>query len=122
MSKQLKKLFENFFEEYMVLNPNTATFIGINKYNHIYPNYLSQQKLEQYKKFDKKYLNLLTSINKDKLSEKEKHHMELLQYRLENFLESYKYPTELLPIDQFSNFIIDYVELASGKSYLPLKT
>ena len=41
MRPEISKFFKKYFEEYIVENPLSATFIGIHKYNHIYPNYLS---------------------------------------------------------------------------------
>ena len=122
MNAALKKLFEDYFKEYMELIPIMATFIGIHKYNHLYPNYLSEQEIVKNKIFYKKYLNLIKKINKLDLSKKDIHHINVLKSRLEGDLESYKYPFDLLPIDHFNNFIIDHIETSSGKSFLPLKT
>ena len=88
----LKQLFANFFEEYIKLNPLMATFIGINKYNHIYPNYLLQSEIDKSREFYMKYLNLSKEINTKKLNKKDKHHLEVLVYRIKNELEGFKYP------------------------------
>ena len=121
MNAALKKLFEDYFKEYMELIPIMATFIGIHKYNHLYPNYLSEQEIVKNKIFYKKYLNLIKKINKLDLSKKDIHHINVLKSRLEGDLESYKYPFDLLPIDHFNNFIIDHIETSSGTSFLHLK-
>ena len=117
MNAALKKLFEDYFKEYMELIPIMATFIGIHKYNHLYPNYLSEQEIVKNKIFYKKYLNLIKKINKLDLSKKDIHHINVLKSRLEGDLESYKYPFDLLPIDHFNNFIIDHIETSSPRSW-----
>lgn len=118
----LKQLFANFFKEYIDLNPLMATFIGINEYNHIYPNYLLESEIDKSREFYMKYFNLSKEINTKRLSKKDKHHLEVFVYRIKNELEGFKYPFELLPLEQFDNFILNYVDIASGMSYLPLKT
>ena len=91
MNAALKKLFEDYFKEYMELIPIMATFIGIHKYNHLYPNYLSEQEIVKNKIFYKKYLNLIKKINKLDLSKKDIHHINVLKSRLEGDLESYNH-------------------------------
>ena len=76
----LTKLFDNFFEEYLKLNPIMATFIGINDYNHIYPNYLSEKEISKQKDFYTKYLKLSNTVNKKNLSKKQNHHLEVFIY------------------------------------------
>ena len=99
-----------------------ATFIGIHKYNHIYPNYLSDSVIQKDKEFYEKYLKLATGINTTRLSKKNKHHLEVFISRIKDILEGYKYPFELLPLEQFNNFVLDFVDMSTGMSFLPLKT
>ena len=126
MRPEISKFFKKYFEEYIVENPLSATFIGIHKYNHIYPNYLSDIEIEKDITFKKKYLAEIKSLQRnfqgETLTSKEQHFINLLKSRLEDSLEGYKYPFHLLPLDQFDNFIIDYIDLCSGKSYLPLRS
>ena len=117
----LTKLFDNFFMEYLTLNPIMATFIGINDYNHLYPNYLSEKEISRQKDFYTKYLKLANNFKTQNLSKKQSHHLEVFIYRINNELEGFKYPLELLPLDQFNNFILDFADMASGMSFLPLK-
>ena len=126
MRTELSKFFKEYFDDYIVENPLSATFIGIHKYNHLYPNYLSDAEKQKDIKFKSKYLSETKKLKKKfqekSLTNKEQHFLNLLKSRLENSLEFYKHPFNLLPLDQFDNFIIDYIDLASGKSYLPLRS
>ena len=81
-----KKLFENYFKEYIELYPTMATFIGINDYNHMYPNYYSDQEILKSKNFDKKYLGLIIKAENKKLSNRDTHHLKVLKSRIENNL------------------------------------
>ena len=122
---KLDKFFKKYFEDYMEINPLTATFIGINKYNHVYPNYLSDQVIEKNKKFYEDYLDKLYEIKDDiygKISDEENYYIDVLEYRLKDNIQSFNHPFHLIPLNQFDNFILDYVEMCSGKGYLPLKT
>lgn len=125
MKQELKSFFKQYFEDYLVQNPLMATFIGIHKYNHLYPNYLLDSEIEKSKKFTLNYLEktkkLKAQLDKN-MTKQEKHFLNLLQSRLEDSLESYSHNFHLLPLDQFDNFILDYIDMASGKSYFPLKT
>lgn len=122
MNQTLQSLFRSYFDEYVEKNPIMATFIGIHEHNHIYPNYFTDREIKISKEFDKKYLSLLRKIDYQKLNNKNKHHYKVLESRLKNDLEGYKFRFELLPMDQFNNIVLDFVDMASGKSYLPLKT
>ena len=62
------------------------------------------------------------NVNVTKLNKRDKHHLKVFIFRIKNELEGYKYPFELLPLDQFDNFILDFVDMATGMSFLPLKT
>tara|TARA_B100000767_G_scaffold121631_2_gene115932 strand:+ start:70 stop:1701 length:1632 start_codon:yes stop_codon:yes gene_type:complete len=123
MNRKINTFFSNYFDEYIKENPLMATFIGIHNNNHLYPNYYSDSEIKKGKEFDKKYLKIVkTFLKVDGIKPKEKHYLKVLKSRLENNLEGYNYPFELLPMDQFNNVILYYIDLASGKSYLPLKT
>ena len=125
MKQELKSFFKQYFEDYLVQNPLMATFIGIQKYNHLYPNYLLDSEIEKSKKFTLNYLDktkkLKAQMDKN-MTNQEEHFLNLLQSRLEDNLDSYSHNFHLLPLDQFDNFILDYIDMASGKSYFPLKT
>jgi uncharacterized protein (DUF885 family) len=125
MRAEVRDFFNKYFDDYIIENPLMATFIGIHKYNHLYPNYLLDSEIEKSKQFDMKYLSETKNLKKkvkDKLSKQDLHFLNLLQSRLEDNIEGYKYPFYLLPLDHFDNIIIDYIDIASGKSYFPLKT
>ena len=118
---KIKQLFEDYFDEYIELNPIMATFIGIHDFNHIYPNYLTTKEIDKQRDFYMRFLEKSKEIDISKLSKKDKHHMEVFVSRIKLELEGFKFPYELLPLDQFNNFVLDYVDMASGMSFLPLK-
>ena len=121
MRPEINKFFKTYFDDYIEKYPLSATFIGIHKYNHLYPNYLSDSEIKKDLEFNSKYLSEATNLQKNfqNLNSQETHFINLLKSRLNDNIEGHKHPFHLLPLDQFNNFIIDYIDLASGKSYLP---
>ena len=75
---KIKQLFEDYFNEYVELNP-MATFIGINDFNHIYPNYLSTKEIDKQRDFYMRFLEKSKEIDANKLNKKDKHQKYLYQ-------------------------------------------
>ncbi len=63
-------IFENYFNDILKLNPTFATFVGINKYNSLLENTLSDKYLEEYKEIIEKYLTKLKEIKKKNIYHK----------------------------------------------------
>ena len=61
-------------------------------------------------------------VDDGKISLEENYYIDVLEYRLKDNIQSFNHPFHLIPLNQFDNFILDYVEMCSGKGYLPLKT
>jgi len=116
------KLYEDFMNEYFSLAPLSATYIGINGYNDKLINYYEEPERIKYQNFLKKYISLVNQKLKLSNTEKNKHYLKVLQYRLKMDLERYKYNFHYLPIDSLHNTILNWVEHCSGKSYIPLKS
>ena len=62
---QLDKMYGEFWEEYLKLNPVTATFAGDPRYNAELPNFLTADFEAQSKAFEKKYLDRARAIGTD---------------------------------------------------------
>ena len=117
------KLFNNFMEEYLELNPLHATYIGINDYNNKLINYTDNREKNKYKKFLKKYLGLVKKeLKKKTITKKNRHYLDVLKYRIEIDLEDYKYDFDYLPINSLHNSILNWVEYCTGEGVIKLKT
>ena len=116
------KIFKDYFDEYLSLHPLTASFCGIKKYDDKFPNYLDKKIEDKLKKFYKKYIKKINEINKSKINDRNAHFLKVLKWRMEDNLEGFNYKFDLLPLDQLDNFILDYVDYATGESYVELKT
>ncbi|MBZ5592104.1 MAG: DUF885 domain-containing protein [Acidobacteriia bacterium] len=82
-----RKLFSEFFEEFLRQNPEAATDFGRNDYNDHWTNW-SSAGLTQRARLAEKYLLRLKEIPLDRLSEKERINAEVLRYGLDRDLET----------------------------------
>ena len=119
---QLNNLLSEYHEERLKFYPLEATFAGDNRYNDTLPNNISQSYLSQLKDFYSGYKNKLGELDYNELSESEKLSYDILQWECDINLESMKYPTHLMPLDQFWSLHISIGQLASGASAQPFKT
>src|SRR6185503_13925600 len=64
----LKKLYDEFWEENLRLDPVSATFAGDPRYNAELPNFLSQEYEDQSRAFEQKYLDRARAIGAEGLA------------------------------------------------------
>jgi uncharacterized protein (DUF885 family) len=115
-------LFANYHEERLKLYPLEATMAGDNRYNDQLPNNLTEQFRNSERAFYQKYLAALKGIDRQALSAEDKLSCDILQWDCEVRLEQLRYPTHLLPINQFWSLHLDIGQWAGGTSAQPFKT
>jgi len=121
-AEDLGKLYGEFWEENLALNPITATFAGDPRYNGVMPNFLSAEYLEQTRAFQQKYLDRARAIGDDGLSGQDRLSYEIFTLNRESELEDLKFPGQLLPVNQFYNVANQFAQLGSGTSGQPFAT
>jgi uncharacterized protein (DUF885 family) len=121
-SQQLAKLFDDYFESSLVLNPVTATSIGDNRYNDRFENDIGPAWLARAEKLARDSLAALEAIDRSALSEREQLSYDIFRSGRERELEGYRYPAELLPLNQFDSKPNDFVQLGSGDGLQPFRT
>src|SRR6187397_872802 len=119
---QLNTLYDEFWEEYLKLNPVTATFAGDPRYNAELPNFLSSEFDAQSKAFERKYLDRARAIGTDGLTGQDRLSWDIFTLNRESALEAYQFPDRLLPIDQFQNIANYFAQFGSGTSAQPFAT
>ena len=104
-TEDLGKLYAEFWEENLKLNPIIATFAGDPRYNGELPNFLSEEFEAQDRAFHQKYLDraraIVGSQGIDALTGQDRLSYEIFTLNRESALEEFKFPERLLPIDQF---------------------
>ena len=118
----LGKLYGEFWEENLKLNPITATFAGDPRYNAELPNLYSLEYQEQTRAFHQGYLDRARAIGVEGLTGQDRLSYEIFTLNRESALEDLKFPERLLPIDQFYNIANQFAQLGSGTSAQPFLT
>lgn len=119
---QLNKLYGEFWEENLKLNPVTATYAGDPRYNAELPNDLSKEYREKEKAFEKSYLERARKIGYDGLTGQDRLSYDIFTLNRESQLEAFNFPDHLLPIDQFYNIANSFAQLGSGDGAQPFVT
>lgn len=119
---QLEKLYAQFWEETLKLNPIQATFQGDPRYNDQLPDFLSAQYRQQTHDFNTRWLKTVKDVGPEGLDGQALISYEIFVRNAEQALESEQFPGWMLPMDQFNNIAGFIAQLGSGTSAQPFKT
>jgi uncharacterized protein (DUF885 family) len=119
---RLDALYEQYWEEYLELNPIAATFQGDPRYNDRMPNTLSEEYRQKTHEFNARWLKTVEAIGPEGLEGQDlaSYQMFVRDAKLE--LEGEKFPDWLQPVDQFRNRANLMAQFGSGTSAQPFKT
>lgn len=131
----IDELFEAYYRERLALYPVAATSIGVDGFNDLLVDFLSDEYLGRLKAFCSKYENLAANFPTDGLSELQEIGLELISYSSRLFLEGLSNEIELvmeppylqpqfvlMPINQIFSFHVFMGQLAGGRSIQPFHT
>ncbi|QLE01840.1 DUF885 domain-containing protein [Galbibacter sp. BG1] len=122
MKTPIDSVFQTYYNESLKLYPLSATYAGDNRYNDYLPNDLTVSFKQQQTDFYTKYVSKLKEYEKDSLSKEQQMSYDILLWECETSLNALQYPTELMPINQFSSMPQTIGQLAGGTSAQPFKT
>ncbi len=115
-------LYEAYDEEYLKLNPLSASFRGDNRYNDRLENDISQTHLDQSRALYTKYLREAARIDRSKLNGQDLLSYDTFVYELNQSLKALEFEAHLLPINQFYSPTNLFAQMGSGTSVHPFKT
>ncbi|MBI1769196.1 MAG: DUF885 domain-containing protein [Bacteroidetes bacterium] len=115
-------MLDFYYEDYLKLNPTTATFKGDDRYNDQIENPISADYRKQSLSLIKRYTDSLHHYEFTKLSDKDQLSYRIFEYELQNRLEGSKYDTYLTPVSQMNDFRISFSQMGSGAGIHPFKT
>ena len=115
-------MLNGYYEDYLKLNPTTASSRGDYRYNDQLENSLSQPYREQMKNLFNRYLDRLKTYDQKQLGERDKLSYQILRYDLERNLEGMQFPTYLTPMNQMGDFRLQFSQMGSGSSIHPFKS
>jgi uncharacterized protein (DUF885 family) len=121
-SEAFQQLLDNYYEEGLKLFPINATYAGDSRYNHLFPNTLSDEYKAELKNYYSKYLGKLSEYNSEELTDNEKISKAVLKWDCDINLEKLTFRQDLFPIDQMWSVNLVMGQFASGSSAQPFET
>jgi uncharacterized protein (DUF885 family) len=119
---QLDKLYAQYWDEMLELNPLAATFQGDPRYNDRLPNFLSEEYRQKSHDFTAGWLEKIEAIGPDGLEGQDLLSYEIFVRNAKDELASEQFPGWMQPVNQFYNIASTVVQLGSGTGAQPFKT
>ena len=121
-AEKLDALYEAYWEEYLKLNPITATFQGDPRYNAELPDFGSQEYRDDFKAFTEQWLAKVEAVGSEGLTGSDLINYEIFVTDAKETLASYRFPGWMLPVNQMDSIASFAVQLGSGTGAQPFKT
>jgi uncharacterized protein (DUF885 family) len=121
-SQKLQALFDEYFEETLKLNPILATSIGDKRYNDRFVVGIAPEVIEQERKLERDFLARIEAIDRAQLTPQEQLSYDIFKSGREIEIEGFRFPAELIPLNQFYSTPNLFAQLGSGNGLHPFKT
>lgn len=118
----LEQLYADYWEANLKLNPISATFMGDARYNDQLPNFFTADFRKQIHDLNQTWLDKALALGGDKLEGPARISYDIFIRERKLALEGERFPTWMLPVDQFNSFTTFLPMLGSGSSAQPFKT
>jgi uncharacterized protein (DUF885 family) len=119
---QLYRVVETYFNDYLALNPIFATELGDHRFDDRFGDYASASWMADSLGIEQESLERLLAIDASKLRGEDRITYEAFKRQRELAIYGFRYPSELLALDQFTNWSNVFVQLASGQGAHPFRT
>jgi uncharacterized protein (DUF885 family) len=120
--EKMNQLYADYWEDYLRQNPIAATFRGDARYNDRFGATSSAESRAQSRALAEKYLARSAEFDPAPLPPEDRISYDLLRYRLQQVLDGLRFPSDLVPVDQFSGLHLSMAQLGSGSSAQPFQT
>jgi uncharacterized protein (DUF885 family) len=120
-NKELAIILDNYWQERQQLFPLDATANGDNRYNAALTITIAESFRDSLGRFYKKYLDEVGKLDSASLNKNDLVSYRLIKYEMQMGIEGLRYPTHLMPMNQFWSFTIDLPQLGSGTGNQPFK-
>ena len=121
-AQRLRDITEAWYEQYLQLNPLTATAQGDHRYDDRFGDYVSERWMADWLAIEQEALEKLRAIDPARLAGEDLLTYESFKYGREIAIEGFRYPSELLPVNQFGGLHTYFAVLGSGAGAHPFKT
>jgi uncharacterized protein (DUF885 family) len=119
---ELNRLFEEYFERSLLLNPLSATFIGDHRYDDRLTNVISPARLALALDVERRYLDAALKFDPQQLSEADRLSWEIFVSERRTTIAGAQFRSEWLPLDQMSSLATLMPVLGSGTNAQPFET
>ena len=120
-NKSFAALTELYYQEGLKQSPLNATVIGDQRYNDLLPNDGSIAMMEEYKKFNQRFLDSIKNYDRASLSANDQLSYDVLKDQLEMNIEGTKFHFEYLPFNQMNSLPLIIAQFGSGTGAQPFK-
>jgi len=121
-ARRLDELVEAYFEEQLRLNPLLATSIGDKRYNDQYPVSISPEFRAKAEQLERDYLARVQQIDPSRLSGQDLLSYQVFKSAREREIEGFRFPSHLIPLNQFYSAPNGFAQLGSGNGMQPFET
>jgi len=121
-SQKLQVVFDEYFEQQLQLNPILATSIGDPRYNDRFVVSIAPDVIAQERQLERDYLARINAIDRGRLSAQEQASYDIFKSSREREIDGFRFPGELIPMNQFYSVPNSFVQLGSGNGMQPFKT
>ena len=121
-AEALARLFEDYFEARLALDPFLATSIGDTRYNDRLPMSLSKEDRAKEEALHRDVLARLATIDRAALGEPDRLSYDVFRTARERDVEGQRFPEWLLPVRQNGGMPIVLAQIGSGKGLHPFRT
>jgi len=121
-AQRLRDVTESYYEQFLQLNPLSATAQGDHRYDDRFGDYASERWMADGLAIEQEALEGLRAIDPAKLAGEDLLTYDSFKYGREIAIEGFRYPSELLPVSQFGGLHTHFAVLGSGAGAHPFKT
>ena len=121
-TRSLHALFDDYFEEQLKLRPLLATSIGDPRYNDRFVVSIAPEVIAQEERLERDYLARIGRIDRAVLSEQDQLSYDIFKSAREREIEGFRFPDELIPLNQFYLMPNTFAQLGSGNGMQPFRT
>jgi uncharacterized protein (DUF885 family) len=121
-AQQLAQLFDDYFESQLELDPLLATSIGDPRYNDRFEVTISPQWRARAERVERDALARLLAIDRSQLGGQDLLSYDIFKSARELEIEGFRYPSHLLPLNQFYSTANTFAQMGSGAGLHPFHT
>jgi uncharacterized protein (DUF885 family) len=116
-SPRFQAMLQSYYEEYIQLNPTIASFKGDYRYNDRLENPIRQSYLGEMKALYTRYLDSLNAFTESQFDSRDRLSYQIMRYDLQRSLQGLQFPTYLTPVNQMSDFQIQFLQKVRAATF-----